>query len=126
MWAGRIRFTRMRRWHTARESQLRPERCVPGDNSRGQGHTTEGGSMSAGPDELDRSATALLGDGAYTDSQVSYGGGTYWLERSADGAKRLVAVGDDESAFHGFSGTAEPIDGRVRFVADTTPDNAEA
>src|SRR5215218_11124634 len=96
------------------------------DNSRGQGHTTEGGSMSARPDELDRSATALRGDGAYPESQVSYGGSTYWLERSADGAKRLVTVADDESAFRGFSGTAEPIDGRVRFVADITPDNADA
>ena len=82
--------------------------------------------MSAGPDELDRSATALLGDGAYPDSQVSYGGATYWLERSADGAKRLVAVADDESAFRGFSGTAETIEGQARFVADTTPNNAEA
>ena len=82
--------------------------------------------MSAAPDELDRSATALLGDGAYPDSQVSYGGATYWLERSADGAKLLVAVAGDESAFRGFSGTAETIEGQARFVADTTPSNAEA
>src|SRR5215212_5114171 len=124
MWACSIR---MRRLHTARESRLRPERCIAGVNYLvAKGHTTEGGSMSAGPDELDRSATALRGDGAYPDSQVSYGGSTYWLERSADGAKRLVAVADEESAFRGFRGTPETIEGRARFVADTTPDNAEA
>ena len=55
--------------------------------------------MSSGPDPLDPSAAALLGDDAYPESQVSYGGATYWLERSADGAKRLVAVAEDESAF---------------------------
>jgi hypothetical protein len=81
--------------------------------------------MTAQPDELTPSATALLGDGAYPESQVSYGGASYWLERSADGVKRLVAVADDESAFRGFTGTAEEIDGKVRFVADTTPENAE-
>ena len=51
--------------------------------------------MSARPDPLDSSATALLGDGAYPESQVSYGGATYWLERPAsfvDGV-RAVAVG---------------------------------
>jgi hypothetical protein len=57
---------------------------------------------------------------------VSTGGGTYWLERSADGVKRLVAVADDESAFRGFAGTREQIDGRFRLVAETTPDNALA
>ena len=55
--------------------------------------------MSARPDSLDSSATALLGDNAYPESQVSYGGATYWLERSADGIKRLVAVADDASVF---------------------------
>jgi tagaturonate epimerase len=81
--------------------------------------------MTAQPDELTPSATALLGDGAYPESQVSYGDASYWLDRSADGVKRLVAVADDESAFRGFTGTAEEIDGKVRFVADTTPENAE-
>jgi tagaturonate epimerase len=79
-----------------------------------------------GPDELGPSATALLGDRAYRESQVSYGGATYWMERSVDGVKRLVAVADDEFAFRGFAGTAERIDGGVRFVAETTPENALA
>ena len=35
---------------------------------------------------------SLLGPHAYPESQVTYGGATFWLERSADGAKRLVAV----------------------------------
>jgi len=82
--------------------------------------------MSARPDELGPSATALLGDGAYPESQVSYEGTTYWLERSVDGVKRLVAVADDESAFRGFAGTAKRVDGKVRFVAETTPENALA
>src|SRR5215211_5906016 len=82
--------------------------------------------MSARPDELGPSATALLGDGAYPESQVSYEGATFWLERPTDGVKRLVVVADDESAFRGFAGTAERIDGKVRFVAETTPENAVA
>jgi hypothetical protein len=82
--------------------------------------------MSARPDELDTSATSLLGDRAYRESQVSYGGATYWLERSVDGVKRLVAVANDESAFRGFAGTTERSDGEVRLVAETTPDNAVA
>ena len=82
--------------------------------------------MSARPDELGPSATALLGDGAYPESQVSYEGTTYWLERSVDGVKRLVAVADDESAFRGFAGAAERVDGKVRLVAETTPENALA
>jgi hypothetical protein len=82
--------------------------------------------MSARPDQLAPSAATLLGERAYPESQVSYGGATYWLERSADGVKRLVAVADDESAFGGFKGTVERIDGGVRFVADTGADNAFA
>ena len=82
--------------------------------------------MTTGPDELDPSAATLLNDGAYPESQVSYEGATYWLERSADGAKRLVAVADDESAFRGFAGTTERTNGQVRLVADTTPENAQA
>ena len=81
--------------------------------------------MTTGPDELDSSAATLLNDGAYPESQVSYEGATYWLERSADGAKRLVAVADDESAFRGFAGTTKRTDGQVRLVADTTPENAQ-
>ena len=60
--------------------------------------------MSVEPDELGPTATALLRDGAYPESQVSYQGATYWLERSVDGVKRLVAVADDESAFRGLAG----------------------
>ncbi|HEY6663681.1 MAG TPA: tagaturonate epimerase family protein [Propionibacteriaceae bacterium] len=82
--------------------------------------------MTTGPDELDSSAATLLNDGAYPESQVSYEGATYWLERSADGAKRLVAAADDESAFRGFAGTTKRTDGQVRLVADTTPENAQA
>ncbi len=82
--------------------------------------------MPARPDELAPSAAAMLGDRAYAESQVSYGGATYWLERSVDGVKRLVAVADDESAFRGFAGTAEKTDGEVRLVAETTPENALA
>jgi tagaturonate epimerase len=82
--------------------------------------------MSIEPDELGPSVTALLGGGAYPESQVSYAGATYWLERSIDGVKRLVVVADDESAFRGFGGIAERIDGKVRFVAETTPENALA
>jgi tagaturonate epimerase len=86
--------------------------------------------MSTRPDEplLDDlgPSTGLLGDRAYPESQVSYEGATYWLERSVDGVKRLVAVADDESAFRGFVGTTERSDGEVRLVAETTPDNALA
>ena len=82
--------------------------------------------MTARPDEFGPSATELLGDGAYPESQVSYGGATYWLERSVDGVKRLVAVADDESAFREFAGATERVDDKVRFVAETTPENAQA
>jgi hypothetical protein len=68
----------------------------------------------------------MLGDRAYPESQVSYEGATYWLERSGDGVKRLVAVGDDESVFRGFVGTTQSSDGKVRLVAETTPENALA
>ena len=82
--------------------------------------------MSARPEPLDQTATTLLGDGAYPESQVTHDGATYWLERSPQGGKRLVAVANDESAFERFSGTAEAVDGGVRFVAETTADNALA
>ena len=82
--------------------------------------------MTVQPDELGPSAAELLGDRAYPESQVSYGGATYWLERSADGVKRLVAVAEDESAFRGFAGTTERQRWPFRFVAETTPENALA
>ena len=82
--------------------------------------------MTVRPDELASSAADLLGERAYPESQVSYAGVTYWLERADDDVKRLVAVADDESAFRGFTGTAERIDAGVRFVAETTSDNALA
>jgi tagaturonate epimerase len=82
--------------------------------------------MTARPDELVPSAADLLGDRAYPESQVSYGGATYWLERSADGAKRLMAVAEDESTFRGFLGTVTRVGDEVRLVAEATPDNALA
>ncbi|MGI8458584.1 MAG: tagaturonate epimerase family protein [Propionibacteriaceae bacterium] len=82
--------------------------------------------MTARPEALDPASPTLLGDDAYPASQVSYGGATYWLERADGGAKRLVAVADDESSFSGFAGAAETVDGQVRFVADTTAENAVA
>ena len=82
--------------------------------------------MTVRPDELASAAADLLGERAYPESQVSYAGVTYWLERADDDVKRLVAVAEDESAFRGFAGTAERIDGGVRFVAETTPENALA
>jgi hypothetical protein len=82
--------------------------------------------MSARPDPLDASAPALLGDGAYPESQVSFEGATYWVERSGPGAKRLVAVAKEESTFDGFTGTVETADGQARLVAETTPENAVA
>jgi tagaturonate epimerase len=78
------------------------------------------------PDELSTSAGTLVGDRGYPESQVSYGGVTYWLERSVDGVKRLVAVADDESVFRGFTGATEKSDAGVRLVAETTPENAMA
>src|SRR5215208_628729 len=82
--------------------------------------------MTGQPDDLGLYATELLGDRAYPESQVSHGGVTYWLERSLEGVKRLVAVAQDESAFRSFVGTAERGDGTFRFVAETTPENALA
>jgi hypothetical protein len=82
--------------------------------------------MSARPDPLDRSAASLPADGAYPESQVSYGGATYWMERSADGDRRLAAVADDRSVFDRFAGTVEIVDGRARLLAETTADNAGA
>lgn len=82
--------------------------------------------MSARPDPHDSSSPSRLEGGAYPDSQVSRGGATYWLERSDQGSKRLVAMAEDESAFNRFTGTAENVDGQVRFVAETTADNAAA
>ena len=82
--------------------------------------------MTARPDPLNPSAASLLGDGAYPESQVSYGGATYWLERSTDGRKRLVAVADDQSSLDGFAGAVESVDGKLRLVAETSGDNAMA
>ena len=82
--------------------------------------------MSVRPDEPGPSSAAVLGDRAYPESQVSHGGSTYWLERSSDGVKRLVAVASDESALRGFKGTSERVDGGLRLVAETSPENALA
>src|SRR4051812_3860762 len=82
--------------------------------------------MSARPDTPDPSVARLRGDGAYPDSQVSYGGATYWLERCADGAKRLLAVANEASAFERFTGAVESREDRVLLRAETTPHNALA
>jgi hypothetical protein len=82
--------------------------------------------MSARPEPLDPTAAAQLGDNAYPESQVTHEGATYWLEWSPQGDKRLVAVANDESAFKGFTGTAETSEAGIRFVAETTADNALA
>jgi hypothetical protein len=81
--------------------------------------------MSAQPEEPG-AVSVTPGDRAYPESQVSHAGGTYWLERSTDGAKRLVAVVPDESAVREFTGRVEPVDGGFRLVADTTAENARA
>ena len=81
--------------------------------------------MSASPEDP-ATATAPMGDGAYPESRVTHGGGTYWLERSADGTKRLVAVVAEESAVRGFAGRVEPVDGGFRLEADTSAENARA
>ena len=82
--------------------------------------------MSAQTGEPGGSAAALLGDRAYPESQISPGDGTYWLERSSDGRKRLVAVVSDESALSGFQGSVERIEGGLRLEAETTSENARA
>jgi hypothetical protein len=82
--------------------------------------------MSTRPDALDPTAAQLLSDRAYPESQVSVGGATFWLERSADGAKRLVAVAPGESVFDGFAGTVETVEGQARFSGETSADNARA
>ena len=82
--------------------------------------------MSVRPESLDPSAAALLGDGAYPESQVSHAGATYWLERGADGAKRLMAAASDASVLDRFSGDVETLDGTARLVAETTAENALA
>jgi hypothetical protein len=82
--------------------------------------------MSTRPDEQTRATDASLGDGAYPDSKVAHEGATYWLERSPDGAKRLVAVAADQSALSDFTGSTESVDGGVRLVAPLTADNALA
>ncbi len=82
--------------------------------------------MNTGPDPLDPAAASWLGPHAYPESQVSYEGATFWLERSPDGAKRLVAVAGAGSALGGFAGTTEPVGDQVRLVAETSADNAVA
>ena len=72
------------------------------------------------------SAAATLGDRAYPESQISHEGGTYWLERSADGTKRLVAVVPEEATLRDFTGSVEAVDGGFRLEAETTAENARA
>ncbi|MDO5287734.1 MAG: tagaturonate epimerase family protein, partial [Actinomycetia bacterium] len=81
--------------------------------------------MNAHPDPVDPAVTGLLGDSAYRESLVSYGGVTYWLERTGDGL-RLVAVAEDEAALDGLAGARDQVDGRTRLVGDTSAENALA
>ena len=80
--------------------------------------------MSAQTDQPGPAPT--VGDRAYPESQVSHEGGSYWLERAADGTKRLVAGVPDESAARAFTGTVEPVDGGFRLEAVTSAENARA
>lgn len=82
--------------------------------------------MSAPSQQPGSAPTAKLGDGAYPESQVSHSDGTYWLERSPDGTKRLVAVAADDSTFQGFTGDVQPVDGGFRLVAETSTANAQS
>lgn len=82
--------------------------------------------MSARPETSGTAAASPLGDRAYAESQVAHAGGTYWLERSADGAKRLVAVVPEESVVRAFRGSVEALDDGFRLVAETTAENARA
>jgi hypothetical protein len=82
--------------------------------------------MSARPDPLDASTAGLRRNSACPESQVSYGGATYWLERAADGAKRLVAAADDRSILDGIAGAVESVDGKVLVYADLSARNALA
>jgi tagaturonate epimerase len=82
--------------------------------------------MSARPDPLDASAADLRGDSAYPESQVSYGGAAYWLDRAGDGTKRLVAVAGDQSILDRFAGAVESVDGKVLLHAELSADNARA
>ena len=80
--------------------------------------------MSAQTDEPATAATP--GDRAYPESQVSHERASYWLERSADGVKRLVVVAPEESALRGFTGPVHAVDGGFRLEAETTSENARA
>ncbi len=82
--------------------------------------------MSAQPDPLDPAAASLQTDGAYAESQVAYGGSTYWLERSPAGEKRLRGVAADASAFDTFAGSVDVAEGQAHLVAATSADNAVA
>ena len=82
--------------------------------------------MSARSEEPGNAGDIALGDRAYPESQITHQGATYWLERSSDGVKRLIAVASDESALQGFVGTVERTDGGHRLEAETSSENARA
>src|SRR4051794_28922111 len=81
--------------------------------------------MSNRPTERPGSAGAT-GSRSYPESEVSHDGARYRLERSPDGTKQLVAEAADEAVLSGFSGQQETDGEGTRFVAPTTPENAEA
>jgi hypothetical protein len=66
------------------------------------------------------------GGRAYPESEVAHEGVRYWLERSPDGTKRLVAEAADEGPLRDFSGQVETDGEATRLVAPTTPENAVA
>ena len=78
------------------------------------------------PPASDATSLSQVDDGAYPESQVTHGGATYWLERSADGVKRLVAETDDPSITDRFHGAVETVGDKVRLRAETSAHNAEA
>ena len=53
----------------------------------------------------------------YPESEVVQGGARYWLERSPDGTKQLVAEAADEAALRAFAGQRETSDSGTRLVA---------
>ena len=85
-----------------------------------------GETMSSGPDPVEPSAAELLGARRLSGVAGLLRRGHLLARAVGNGAKRLVAVAEEESAFGAFAGATETVDGRVRLAADTTADNALA
>ena len=83
--------------------------------------------MAARPDPLDPSAPALLGNGAYRESQVSYGGATYWLERLRRRHQGVGGRGKRRIRLRRLRrDDPGPPTAGCTCAAETTPDNALA